>query len=583
MDILGLSFDIDAAASLVRDGHVLAAAAEERFSRVKHDRDFPDRASRFCLARASTSLAEVDRVAFGWNPTVHLEPLQWRRSTRLRHHSEYLAAVPNLLMRHYPTTPRAHVTEQVHRFDGDTPPLRVDYVDHHLCHAAWAFASPFERPAVLTLDGFGERTTTLLGLCEGTRIEVLQRVDRPHSLGSLYAAFTQHLGFRPNCDEGIVMSLAGMAEPAQLDDVRALVRLGDDGNYELDLSYFAFFQESTSRVSPRFVQRFGPPRHPDAPVEERHCALAASLQQVFEEAYLHLLDHLQQRTGSTDLVVSGGAALNCVANGLVLERTGFERMFIPPAAGDDGASTGAALYLYHAHLGHPRTGEPFTSAALGPDCDPAEVDDLLALARRRVWRPAPAAVPAVAARLLAEGHVLGWYRGRAEFGPRALGQRSILADPRSADLKDHINARIKFRQPFRPFAPSVLTDRCGELFAHGDPSPFMLHAYAVQPDWAERIPGVLHTDGTARVQTVQRGSGDYASLIEAFERLTGVPTVLNTSLNVRGQPIANTPEDALACFDSTALDHLVLGDVVLAKDDPLSVSALETAIAEEIP
>jgi carbamoyltransferase len=582
MDILGLSFDIDAAASLVRDGRVIAAAAEERFSRIKHDRDFPDQASRFCLAWGGTTLPEVDRVALGWNPTVHLEPLQWRRSSRLRHHSEYLAAVPNLLMRQYSSPPRAHVTEQVHRFSDDVPPLRVDYVDHHLCHAAWAFVSPFERPAVLTVDGFGERTTTLLGRCEHDRIDVLQRVERPHSLGSLYAAFTQHLGFRPNCDEGIVMSLAGMGDPDLLDEVRELVRLADDGSYELDLSYFAFFQESTRRVSPRFVQRFGPPRRDGEPVEDRHCALAASLQQVFEEAYLHLLRRLHDATGSADLVVAGGAALNCVANGLVLERTGFERMFIPPAAGDDGAATGAALYVTHALLGRPRSGEVFRDAALGPDCEPEDVQTLVDGARRRTWHPDPARVPAVAARLLAEGRVIGWYRGRAEFGPRALGNRSILADPRSGEIKDHINAEIKFRQPFRPFAPSVLADRCGDLFERGDPSPFMLHAYRVRPEWEDALPGVLHTDGTARVQTVdRRDHADYAALIEAFDRLTGVPAVLNTSLNVRGQPIANTPEHALACFDSTALDYLFLGDTVLAKDDPLSISTLETAIAEE--
>ena len=578
MDILGLSFDIDAAATLVRDGVPIAAAAEERFTRVKHDRDFPDQASRFCLEAGGTRIEEVDRVALGWNPGVHLEPLLWRRSSRVRHHSEYLYAVPNLLLRQYDPLPGAVVTEQVHHFAGGVPPLRVDYVDHHMCHGAWAFVSPFERAAVLTMDGFGERTTTTLGLCEGNRLGVLQRVSKPHSLGSLYAAITQYLGFRANCDEGIVMSLAAMAEPEYLDELRSMVRLHDDGTYELDLSWFTFFQEATSRVGPKFVDRFGPARVYPGPVEERHCALAASLQIVFEEAFFHLLNHLHRATGCDDLVVSGGAALNCVANGRIYERTPFKRLFIPPAAGDDGASTGAALYVHHAMDDQPRGDFEFTHAYLGPDCTAEEVDELLALARRRVWRPAD--VSATAARLLADGKVIGWYQGRAEFGPRALGNRSILADPSSAKLKDHINDSIKFREAFRPLAPAVLADRCGDLFQRREASPFMLCAYDARPQWRDRLAGAIHVDGSARVQTVHdEGSPRFAALIRGFDRLTGIPAVVNTSLNVRGQPIANTAMDALACFDSTALDALFLGDAVLVKDE--CVGALDRALEGE--
>ncbi len=575
MDILGLSFDIDAAATLVRDGVPVAAAAQERFSRVKHDRDFPHEASRFCLCAGDTRIEEVDRVALGWNPTVHLEPLLWRRSSRVRHHSEYLSAVPNLLLGQYEPRPEALVTEQVHHFAGGGSPLRVDYVDHHLCHAAWALVSPFERAAVLTLDGFGERTTTTLGLCEGNRLGVLRRVSKPHSLGSFYAAITQYLGFRANCDEGIVMGLAAMGEPRFADDLRSMVRLADDGTYELDLSWFTFFMEATSRVGPKFIERFGPPRQHPEPVEDRHCEMAASLQLVFEEAYLHLLDHLHRATGCTDLVVSGGAALNCVANGRIYERTAFERLFVPPAAGDDGASTGAALYVHHAVEDQPRGDFVLDHAYLGPACRPEEVDDLLGLARRRSWRAADA--PDAAARLLADGLVVGWYQGRAEFGPRALGHRSILADPSSAKLKDHINDAIKFREPFRPLAPAVLADRCGDLFARSEPSPFMLCAYDTRPEWRDRLAGAVHVDGTARVQTVTAGASPrFEALIRAFDRLTGVPAVVNTSLNVRGQPIANTPMDALACFDSTALDVLFLGDAVVAKDD--CAEAVERAL-----
>jgi len=567
MDLLGLSFDIDAAASLVRDGRVVAAAAEERFTRVKHDRDFPEQALRFCLESAATRIEDVDRVAMAWNPTIHLEPLLWRRSSRVRHHSEYLAAVPNLLMRQYREVPAGHVTEQVHHFGAGAPPLRVDYVDHHLCHAAWAFASPFDRAAVLTIDGFGEKTTTLLARCEGNRLQEFHRVRRPHSLGSLYAAVTQHLGFRPNCDEGIVMSLAALGEPRFADDLRRIVRPRDGGGYELDLAYFAFFQESTQRVSPRFVERFGPHRAPGDPLDDRHRDLAASLQVVFEEIYLHLLEHLHRVSGCDDLVVAGGAALNCVANGLILGRTGFERLFIPPAAGDDGAAAGAALYVHCEHLGNDRADAPFDSAYLGPDCDNGEVDDLLQLSRRTCWRPGSARVPEVAARLLADGWVIGWYQGRAEFGPRALGHRSILAHPGQAATRDHINDSIKFRQPYRPLAPAVLVERSGDLFDRAEPSPYMLRAYTVRPEWRDRLAAAIHVDDSARVQTVSETSPRFRALLERFDQLTGVPAVVNTSLNVRGQPIANTPMDALACFDSTALDALVLGDAIVAKRD----------------
>ena len=566
MDILGLSYDVDAAACLVRDGVAIAAAAEERFTRLKHDRSYPAHASAFCLDHGGTRMEDLDWVALGWNPTIHLQPLLWRRSSRIRHHGEYLSAVPNLLIQGYGDRPRGRVTEQVHHFEGPERPLRVAYVEHHLSHAAWAYVSPFERCAVLTLDGFGERTTTSLGLCEGERLSVLQRIERPHSLGSLYAAVTQHLGFRANCDEGIVMSLAALGDPARYGDLPELLRFLDDGSYELDLAYFAFFQEDTSRVSPRFVERFGPGRAWQDPIEDRHRDLAASLQLAFEKAYLTLLRDLHGRTGCDDLVVSGGAALNCVANGRILTDTPFEGLFIPPAAGDDGAATGAALYLAHGHLGQPRTGQVFTGADLGPDCGGAQVRALLELARRDVrWVDDPAAA---ASDLLADGKVVGWVQGRAEFGPRALGQRSILADPRDAATRDRINDSIKFRQPFRPLAPSVLAERCGELFDQPGPSPYMLRAYHARPEWLDRLGAAVHVDGTARVHTVDADTQPlYHDLIRRFGERTGVPAVVNTSLNVRGQPIANTPEDALACFDSTAMDALVMGNAVLVKGE----------------
>jgi len=583
MLILGLSYDIDASAALVQDGEVIAASAEERFTRVKHDRSFPQQALQYCLEHGGVSLEELDWVVLGWNPTIHLQPLLWRMSSRIRHHAEYLSAVPNMLLQGYPSRPRGLVTEQVHHFSGGEQPLRVGYVEHHLCHAAWSFVSPFERCAVLTVDGFGEQSSTLLGRSEGTEIEVYHQVMRPHSLGSLYAALTQYLGFSPNRDEGTVMSLAAMGEPRYLDKFRDLVRVDEErGTFEMDLSYFSHYQESVSRVSEKFVEAFGPARGSSDEIEDRHCELASSLQAVFEEAYLSLLRHLQGRSGEKDLVVCGGVALNCVANGRILAETDFERVFIPPASGDDGAAAGGALYFYHSHLGHKRRGHVFRRAFLGPEYSDPEVQRELDLARREYRTLAPDQSPLVAARLIAAGQVVGWFQGRSEFGPRALGNRTILADPRTTASKDALNAKVKFRLPFRPFAPSMLAERCADLFEGGGESPFMLFAYRVKPDWADRVAGILHTDGTARVQTVRvEENARYHALITEFDRLTGVPLVLNTSLNVRGAPIANTPHEALSCFDTTAMDFLFIGNHLLMKGGEEQASALEGALREK--
>lgn len=583
MFILGLSFDIDAAASLLHDGIPVAACAEERFTRVKHDRSFPDQASRFCLDWAHTSLEELDWAVLGWNPAIHLQPLLWRQSSRIRHHAEYLSAVPNLLIQQYRARPRSTVVEQALHFGDGRKPLRLAYVDHHLAHSAWAFVSGFEEAAILTVDGFGEMTTTMASRMRGHQIEELGRVEKPHSLGSLYAAITQYLGFKPNRDEGTVMSLAAMDEPRFADEFRRMVRFDEEsGAFELDLTYFSFFQDSTDRVSPKFLATFGPTRGAKDEITAHHKQIAASLQLVFEETYLKLLRRLQQRTGLRDLVVAGGVALNCVANGRILGETDFERVFIPAASGDDGVSTGAALYLYHAHLGQPRSGHVFTQAYLGPDCVPSEVRTLLTLAGRPHRVLDPELTTRVAARLLTRNRILGWFQGRSEFGPRALGNRTILASPSSKALKDQLNNTIKFRLPFRPFAPSMLAERVADLFEGGHLSPFMLFAFRVRPEWASRVQGILHTDDTARVQTVTPEENPrYYQLIRDFDRLTGIPVVLNTSLNVRGEPIANTPKDALACFDTSAMDYLFLGDSVIGKESEEHKKDLDWAIGEE--
>ncbi len=580
MYILGLSYDVDAAATLLKDGVPVSASAEERFSKIKHDRSFPNQASKFCLGREGIEMEDLDWAALGWNPSIHLQPLLWRQSTRIRHHAEYLSAVPNLLFQLYGDRPRDRVTEQVHCFD-DGRQLKLAFVEHHLCHAAWAFVSPFEDCAILTIDGFGEDVSTMLASCEGNKLVVHQQTRRPHSLGSLYAAITQYLGFQPNQDEGTVMSLAAMAEPKFVDDFRDMVRLDEDnGTFEMDLTYFSYFQEGTSRVSPKFIDKYGPVRARADEITEHHMSVAASLQVVFEETYMGLLRNLHKRTGHKDVVVAGGVALNCVANGRILEQTPFENIFIPPASGDDGASTGAALYLYHHHLDHPRTGKVFRRAGLGWDVTDAEAKELLELSARRHHVCAPEEAPKVAARLLAKDRIVGWCQGQAEFGPRALGNRSIMANPGNLALKDQLNATIKFRLWFRPFAPSMLADRVGDLFINGVVSPFMLLAFTVKPEWRDKVIGILHTDDTARVQTVTPDENPrYHAVIEHFDKLTGKPIILNTSLNVRGEPIANTAKDAMACFDSTAMDYLFLGNYILSKPQADCIADLEEALA----
>jgi len=582
MRVLGISFSNDAAAALISDGVPLAAVAEERFARIKHYDGFPAESIRFCLRHAGISLADVDHVAFFWNPAVHLEPRLSRRQT-IRHHAEYLYALPNQLFQLYPRRPTADITEQVLHFRDGTRPLRIAYVEHHLAHAAYFFVSPFDRAAIVTVDGYGERPAALIALGEGSRITPLERIEFPHSLGSLYAAVTQYLGFKANSGEGKVMGLAAYGRPDAkvARELRELVRLLPKGRFELDLSYFSYYLERPMRVSPKFIERFGPPREPEGPLDERHQDIAAGLQALFEEIYGHLIAEAKRRTGAQDIVLAGGAALNCVANGVVPFREGFQRIYVPPAAGDDGASLGAALYLYHHHLGHPRRGVVHDHAYLGPDTDPAEVAAALSQAGCQHVHVGDRA-PELAAQLLAKGFFIGWYQGRAEFGPRALGSRSILADPRPAWVKDALNARVKFREPFRPFAPSVLEERASECFEGEGPSPFMLVVRRTRAEKLESLRAVTHVDGGARVQTVSRTTNPrYYDLIAAFERLTGVPVVLNTSFNIRGEPIVNSPKDALRCFFTTDLDVLFLGDKLVCKHKEACRQALH-AVAPDL-
>ena len=572
MNIAGVNFSNDSAAAVVSGGRRVAASAEERFSRRKHDSSFPVKALSYCLNRAGLAAAEVDGYAFFWNPGRHLEPMLSRNSGAFRHHAEYLYNFPNHLLQFMGQPGVEMVTQTLGLEGGGEVPIY--YVDHHLTHAANAFYnSHFDSAAILTVDGYGERNSTLIGKGEGLDLKRVLTVDYPHSVGSLYAAFTQYLGFRANSGEGKVMGLASYGDDSLYEKVAGLVRLTEDG-FELDLTYFNYMLERTTRYSHKLVDLLGPPRVPESKLTQRHNDIAAALQLVTEEILLHLARLARKKTNSPNLCISGGVALNCVANTRIIREAGFEKIFIYPASGDQGSSLGAAQYVAHALKRQPRDPGEYLDY-LGFENTPEEMAHAVATAGT------PSAAldepEAIAARLISRGKIVGWYQGRSEFGPRALGNRSIIADPRPAEMKDILNARVKFREPFRPFAPSCLEESCGDLFDSAEPSPFMLRVYDTLPERLQDLAAITHVDGGARVQTVTEAqNAPYYNVIKEFGKLTGVDCILNTSFNIRGEPIVNTVKEALFCFYGTDMDYLVAGNNLVAKDE----SSLREALGE---
>ncbi|MHC5049540.1 MAG: carbamoyltransferase family protein [Planctomycetota bacterium] len=556
--VLGLNaYSHDAGVALVVDGELVFAAEEERYDRLKHSHAFPAGAVRAALGHAGLEAGDVDAVAFCWRKDM----------ARLKKALYVLRHLPRSLafLRERPERlpPRlrylrsvAHLAHDL-RASGVRAP--VTWVEHHFAHAVQAHRfGPADEAALLTADGMGEWTAAAAWQVErGGPPRLLGSQHYPHSLGKVYAAVTQHVGFRPDADEGKTMGLASYGRPALREAFRRLVRPHEKKLYEVDLRAFAYPWGHTRMGGAPFTARFGPPRTPEGPIEARDEDLAYAAQAVLEDTVLGVARRLREQTGASHLGLAGGLFLNCVLNGRLAREAGFDSLFVFPAAGDAGAAAGAAAWvagmerrlLRHAYLGDP--------------CDIAAVDRALA---GRPWRVAsdPAAA---AAEALAAGRIVGWFNGRMEFGPRALGARSILADPRGQGIKDRLNAKVKFREAFRPFAPAVLEEVAGDWFADARPSPFMLLAFAATDRAREGIPGVVHVDGSARVQTVGRDDGQplFRRLLEAFLARTGVPVVLNTSFNVRGEPIVRTPDQALACFDRTGMDLLVLGDRVVEK------------------
>lgn len=568
MHILGLTaYGHDSAVALLEGGRIVSFVEEERFNREKHTGEFPENALRHVLGEAGLGLDEIDEVAFFVRPWRLVASRTLRTIPYLpRSAAQFFSYRPGSAMRFLRTEShlRGHPLAR-----GRTTRFRMRHVEHHLAHAASVFfTSPFEEAAVLSIDGAGEDVTTWFGEARGDRIRRRAVVRLPHSLGLVYSAVTSWLGFKPWGGEGKVMGLAPYGDPARyIDEMRRLVRWDEErATMCVALEYFDYHVSGWTRwTSSRFDDLFGPRREPESAIDQRIRDVAAALQRVTEEIALAQARHLHRLVPSRNLCLTGGVALNSVMNGRIAMEGPFENVFIHPASNDAGTSLGGALFAAHGVHHLPR--QPGADAAsLGPEYS----NERCAAAARAAGfacEPLPDVVER-AAELLAGGKVLGWFQGRMEVGPRALGNRSILADPRSPEMRDHLNLRVKHRETFRPFAPSVLAEAAPEWFLGPSESPYMLLVQEVRPEKRALVPSITHVDGTARVQTVRREvKPRYHALLDAFARRTGVPMLLNTSFNVRGEPIVCTPEDAIRCFLGTNIDALVLGDILLRRPE----------------
>ena len=585
MRILGISaFFHDSAAALVEDGRIVAAAQEERFSRRKHDERFPTHALAYCLRQAGISAAQLDAVVFYEKPLLKFERLlETALAFAPRGFPAFLRSMPPWLQR------KLHLPREIDRGLGGHYTGPILFATHHQSHAASAFfPSPFQEAAILTIDGVGEWTTASRGVGQGNRVELREEMRFPHSLGLLYSAFTLYCGFRVNSGEYKLMGLAPYGTPRFRDLIlERLVRLHQDGSFWLDQRWFDYCA-GLHMTSPAFHDLFGgPPRHPESPLTQREMDIAASIQAVTEEVVLRMARHVHAKTGQRNLCLAGGVALNCVANGRVLREGPFERLWIQPAAGDAGGALGAALAHWHGNLGMPRAPQVPDGqhgSYLGPESSDAQmVEALDRMGAVHQALPEEALCEAIAEELAA-GRIVGHVWGRAEFGPRALGHRSILGDPRDATMQRRMNVAIKFRESFRPFAPAVLARRQAAWFELEVESPYMLLVAPVaqrhwrDPDGAgaqgvallnqvrSAVPAVTHVDRSARVQTVDAATSPrFAAILRAFDRRTGCPVLVNTSFNIRGEPIVNDAADAYRCFMFTDMDTLVVGNRLLRK------------------
>jgi len=579
MYVLGINaYHGDVSAVLLQDGQLLTALEEERFRRIKHWAGFPTLSIQRCLEISGISGEDISHVAISRDPKAHL----WRKALFTLTKRPNLSIVRDRLrnagqLRDVRTPLAAALAMPVSRLP------ELHFVEHHPSHLASAFfVSPFDDAAICAIDGFGDFVSTSMAAGKGNHFDVLAYVYFPHSLGMLYTAVTQYLGFMGYGDEFKIMGLAPYGEPEFVPELRKLVKLKPGGTFELALEYFRHWNEGVDmewsdgyptlgRVySPAFEKLLGPPRDKDAPLTKRDENLARSLQAVYEECAFHVLNGLWERTKNPRLCMAGGCAMNSVANGKVRANTPFEELYIQPASGDNGTALGAAYYVWNQVLGKPRS-FVMEHGYWGTSYPAADVSALVDARHDAEWTydrvtyEDEAAVCRLAAELIAEGNVVGWFQGRMEWGARALGNRSILADPRRGDMRDLINTKIKFREKFRPFAPSILEEALDDYFVDAAPDPFMQQVYAVRPDKRSVLPAITHADGSGRLQTVsERTNPRYYRLIQEFSRISGVPVVLNTSFN-ENEPIVDTPQQALDCFLRTRMDAIVVGNTVVRR------------------
>jgi len=567
MYLLGLTTMGESAAVILQDGHICFAAEEERYSRTKHHVGFPHQALADGFDRLGIDMKDIDHVAHYWQPWILGHRIGHTLGVAARGLDMFAARAKRgarqvrghyLPMFWYPVTLRRQTSGARFKFH---------YIEHHLAHAASAFfTSPFEESAILSFDGTGESTTTLFARGRGTKIEVLRRIKLPHSIGQFYSAATNFLGFDMFAgDEYKVMGMAGWGRPIYAEYLKRHVLVPTpDGGFRLDITFLDHHLAKHRRYSDWAQAVLGAPRTPNDPIEQRHYDIAASIQQVSEEIVFHMLHHLARLTGSTNLSLAGGCVLNSLLNGKIQGRTPFRNLWFHPAANDAGAALGAALYVWHAMLENPRT-TTLNHAYLGPDYSIEQCRQAAQQAHLHIEELDEDEVPRRAASLIAKGNIIGWFMGKMEWGPRALGHRSFLADPRDEKVKELINRSIKLREPFRPFAPSILEEATARYFGRNVDAPFMIQVFPVLPERRAEIPAVVHVDGTARPQTVRRDvSPRYWQLIKEFETITGIPVLLNTSFNVQ-EPIVNSPHDAVATFLKTDVEHLFLETLHVTK------------------
>ncbi len=594
MIVLGISaFYHDSAATLVIDGKIVAAAQEERFTRVKHDKNYPREAIKFCLDFSNLTIDDIDFICFYEKPLMKFNRLMQTHITFAPHGyvafkevmSEWLTEkifLKKLLISEFKKLSRRSNWKE-----------KLVFSEHHMSHAASAFyPSPFERAAILTLDGVGEWATTSLGVGHGNNIEIIKEIHFPHSLGLLYSAFTYYNGFRVNSGEYKLMGLAAYGKPIYANLIKDnLIDIKKDGSFRLDMSYFNYC-EGFQMTSEKFHNLFeSPPRKSETAITQRDMDLAASIQLVTEEVVIKLATSIAKQTGEKNLVLAGGVALNCVCNGKLLKEKIFDRIWIQPASGDAGGSLGAALATYYSMSNNPRLihrEDSMDGGFLGPEYKQDEIENSLNSLGANYKLLSNEKIIEHTCDALIEGKAVGWHQGRMEFGPRSLGSRSIIADARSVDMQKTLNLKVKFRESFRPFAPSVLSDKVSDWFDIETESPYMAIVAKVKEEHREKIsdldsnltgieklnikrsslPAITHVDYSARIQTVHKETNSkYYKLIKRFEELTGCPVIINTSFNIRGEPIVSSPSDAYQCFMGTEIDLLVIGNCILKKED----------------